>query len=114
MIQTDFSIANNEQIRAYFKGSNKYIPTSELVYLHEHPLIRNSFLADIEALIDKSTQCLLANNVQGAIVDKFIHHTIKLGELLPEVNKDNALLILEALRDIYVLCVNLLNDFNFK
>jgi hypothetical protein len=114
MILADFTIKNNEQIRSYFEGSNEYIPSSELVYLHEHPLIQNSFLHELEYLIDKSTECLVTRNVKGAIVEKFIEATIRFGILLPDVNKDNASDILIELRKIYKLCNGLLKDFNFK
>lgn len=110
----DFTIKNNQQIRDYFRGSDSYIPSSELVYLHEHPMIRESFLAEIEALVHTSAECLVTHKVQGALIEKFILSTQKLGALLPEVTKDNAPHILDELRTVYVLCNNLLSNFNFK
>jgi hypothetical protein len=115
MTLANFTIFGNPQIKSFFQGgSDYYIPSSELVYLHEHPMIKDSFLGEIEALINKSTECLLKHNMQGPIVEKFIMSTQILGALLPDVNKDNAPDILKELRVVYNLCTGLFSDLNFK
>lgn len=100
---------NNQLILSYFKGSDEYIPVSELVYLHEHPLIRDSFLAQIERMINEAAELLQRKNMQGIIVQKFIEATIKLGAELPTVNEQTAPKILQELRNVYKLCDDLLN-----
>ncbi len=105
---TDFTF-KNELILNYFKGDNSYLPVSELIYLHEHPLIKQSFLIDMERLINETSEYLVKKNVQGFIVNKFINHTIKLGAELPVVNQQSAPKVLEELRNVYKLCKSLLN-----
>ena len=34
---------SNELIKNYFEGSDDYVPVTELIYVHEHPLIKGSF-----------------------------------------------------------------------
>lgn len=104
----DFTF-NNKMIRDYFEGDNSYLPTSELIYLHEHPLIKHSFLIEMEKLINKTSEFLVKKNYQGAMVNKFINLTISLGAELPTINKQNAPNVLEILRKIYILCNTLLN-----
>jgi len=110
----DFTIANNTQIRDYFNGSDSYIPSSELIYLHEHPLIQTTFFGEIEVLVNKSALCISKNNVRGVIIDKYITLTKNLGTLLDNVNQDSAPKILFELREIYKLSNSLLKQFNFK
>ena len=105
---TDFTF-NNKMIRDYFEGDNSYLPTSELIYLHEHPLIKQSFLIEMEKLINRTSEFLIKKNHQGAMVNKFIDLTISLGAELPTINQQNAPNVLEILRKIYVLCNRLLN-----
>ena len=94
----------NEMIQGYFNGDNSYVPTSELIYLHEHPLIKTSFLKEIELMINIATQTLIEKNIKGVIVQRFVDASIALGAELPTVNQQNAPKILEHLRTIYNLC----------
>jgi hypothetical protein len=104
----DFSF-NNSLISGYFDGSDKYIPTMELIYLHEHPLVKDSFLNELERMIYQTSELLQKKNMKGTILDKFVESTIKLGAELPNVNEQTAPIILTHLRDIYQLCKSLLN-----
>jgi hypothetical protein len=99
----------NTLIKNYFEGSDEYIPVSELIYLHEHPLIKDSFLIEIERLINVTTELMIAKKMQGVIVQKFVDVTMKLGAELPSITQQNAPIILEHLRTIYKLCNSLLN-----
>lgn len=110
----DFTITSNTQIRDYFNGSDSYVPSSELIYLHEHPLIHATFLREIEVLVNKSALCIAKHNVQGAIINKFVTLTKNLGTLLDNVNQESAPKILNELREIYKLSNSLLKQFNFK
>ena len=100
----ELTIKNNELIRNYFKGSDEYIPIAEFMYLHEHPLIRESFMSEIEISINKASIVLEKKNIKGKVLDDFINLTKKLGALCSDINQDNAPLILNELRDIYKLC----------
>ena len=109
----DFTF-NNPQIAAYFNGNDAYIPVAELVYLHEHPLITNQFLRDIEIKIQKCSEALGEKNMKGAVIEKFINHCIAIGTLLPSVNKETAPKLLSELRKVNTLCDKLLKQYNVK
>lgn len=100
---------SNEMILKYFKGDNSYVPTSELLYLHEHPLIKQSFLIELEKLIHRTSEYLVKKNIQGKVVDKFVEATIRLGAELPVISQQNAPIVMNELRNIYTMCNNLLN-----
>ncbi len=99
----------NALIKAYFEGSNDYIPSSELMYVHEHPLVQNSFVTELEGMINRAAEVMVKRNIKGIVVQRFIDATEKLGAELPGINKENAPTVLEHLRAIYKLCDNLLN-----
>ena len=94
----------NEMILGYFNGDDSYLPVSELIYLHEHPLIKESFLVEMEVMIHKTSAVMAKKNMQGSVVNRFIDATIALGTALPTVDKLTAPNILQQLRTIYVLC----------
>lgn len=103
----DFTF-KNELIKKYFQGDDSYIPVSELIYLHEHPLIKESFLIELEKKINRTAELMAAKNMQGKIVNKFIESTMNLGALLPKVDQESAPKILEEMRKINSLCDSLL------
>lgn len=105
----DFTF-NNPLIRKYFEGDDSYVPSAELVYLHEHPLITQSFLVEMEVLINKTALHIQKKNVVGNLTNKFINAAINLGAELPTVNQQNAPIILAELRTVYKLCNSLLNQ----
>lgn len=94
----------NEQIKGYFNGSDVYVPSSELIYVHTHPLINPNFLSEIEVLIHEATEKMVALNMRGAVVKKFTDLTIKLGRELPDLTDKNAASTLGTLREVYKLC----------
>jgi hypothetical protein len=106
----DFSF-NNQLINSYFNGDNSYAPTTELLYAHAHPLIKQSFLVELELLINKATELLVAKNVKGDILNKFINSTIAIGLELPSLTNENALKVLVELRAVYQLCNGLLKQY---
>ena len=114
MALIDFTIKGNTQIRSYFEGSNEYLPSSEFIYLHEHPMITTSFLQEIEIIINTTCLCLAENKTSGKILETFISHTRNLGALLPDVNEVTTPKILAELRTIYQYCISLLKHYNFK
>ncbi len=107
-MQVDLTF-NNQMILNYFKGDNSYLPISELVYLHEHPLITRSFLVEIEKLIHKTTEVIAKKNINGKTLERFIDATIKLGTDLPTINQQTAPMVLNELRTVYTLCNGLLS-----
>lgn len=107
-----FTMAENEGIKAFFEGSDDYIPTSELKYLHIHPLVRPSFLTEIEALVKKTGDVILSKNIQGNVVTRLEDIVINLGRTLPEINDKNAEPIMRELRNLYSLCNEVL--FTYK
>lgn len=98
----------NELIKKYFEGDDSYIPSSELVYLHTHPLIKGSFLVEIERMVNESTEIIISKNIQGIIIARFIEATQKFGAELPTISQENAPRILHQLRIVYGLCKKLL------
>lgn len=102
----DFSF-NNYRIRQYFEGSDDYIPTAELLYIHAHPLVKPNFLNELESFINLTAKEMADRNMKGVIVDKFVTHTRNLGVQLPTLTNQNATTVLVALREIYKLCVSI-------
>ena len=94
----------NEGIRSYFEGGNDYIPSSELVYLHQHPLIRPNFLTEIDALVISTADIISANNITGKVISDLTNLVILLGKELPDLTDKNAEAVLNTLREIYKLC----------
>lgn len=97
----DFSF-NNPMIRDYFNGSEKYVPTSELLYVHSHPLIQPNFVAQVEYLINETAEKM--STKKGSPVNKFIQLAQSLGKLLPILSDSNAAEALVILREIYQFC----------
>jgi hypothetical protein len=97
----------NYRIRQYFDGSDDYIPSAELLYIHTHPLIKPNFLNELESFINLTAKDMADRNMKGAIVNKFVQHTKALGVQLPTLTNQNAANVLAALREIYKLCVSI-------
>lgn len=103
----DFTFTN-KSIKAYFDGDDTYIPSSELIYLHSHPLIKPSFLTEIDKRIMECTEFMLKVNMKGRVLDTFIESTKKIGAELPNLTQQNAPIVLKELRTVYKLCNQLL------
>lgn len=100
----DFTIPGNEAIRNFFYGSDHYIPTNEIVYLGEHPLIRPNFMTEIEDLVKQTGDFIVTNGLNGFALDELTNYAITLGNLLPDITRENAKETLMALRGVYTLC----------
>lgn len=109
--KTDLSLENT-QIKAFFEGSDSYLPVAELLYVNSHPLLRPNFVSDIERIINRAIVYTQEKNVKSKYVDKIVSLTKKLGILSIKVDKDSAEEILHCLRDVYVVCNTLLNGHN--
>lgn len=108
---TDLSFKNS-QIKAYFEGSDNYVPSSELMYIHSHPLVKPNFLDEMEAIILKTANLIERKNIRGAVIDKITNLTMQFGAELPNISQENAPKILGHLREIYKLCNGLLKSHN--
>lgn len=98
---------SSPKIKAFFEGSDKYVPTSELLYVHSHPLLRPNFLDEIEALINQTATTMQEKAMTGKPVERLTIMATKLGRLLPDLNRSNAPQALDVLRDIYRLCLQI-------
>lgn len=111
MALADFSFKNT-QILNYFKGSDAYIPSSELIFIHSHPLVKPNFLDEMEALILRTSQFIDQRNIRGTVINQLAELAMKFGAELPTINQENAPTILSHLREIYKLCNALLKGNN--
>lgn len=111
MSLTDFSFKNT-RIKAYFEGSDTYIPTSELIYIHSHPLVKPNFLDEFEAIILKTMDLIQRKNIRGVVIDKITNLTMQFGAELPTISQENAPKILGHLRELYKVCTGLLKNHN--
>jgi hypothetical protein len=108
----NFCMSNNEGIKAYFQdNSNEYIPVSELIYVHTHPLVGKSFLTEIDAEVSKILA--IAHNVPNAYIAKLQDIVIRIGKALPTVDSSNAEGILRDLRELYMLATRI-NSMDFS
>lgn len=104
---------DNKLILSYFEGSDSYVPTSELIYVHTH-LIKDSFISQIERLIKITDQVISdpSISVKPKLVHRIVNASEDLGSLLPNVNEDTAPKVLELLREIYQACGRILEKHN--
>ena len=103
----DFTF-KNELIRKYFNGDDSYIPTSELIYIHNHPLVRPNFVTEIDEEVAKLGALIVKHNLRGASVDILIDLGIQIGNGLPDVTTETAPQILQALRQLHRHCCSLI------
>jgi hypothetical protein len=99
---------NNISIANYFSGDNSYIPVSELLYIHTHPLVRPNFLTDIEMLINQVAVKIAAKPVNGVPATDLANYAVSLAVELQNLTETNAPVVLGLLRVIYTYCNNLL------
>ena len=104
---SSFTIEENEGIRKFLDGNNKYIPTQELIYLHSHPLVRPNFLTQIDDLVRSVGEKIIAKGITGKPIEDLSSIFIRIGRQLPDITEDNAEEIVMALRDLYTLSIGL-------
>lgn len=95
---------NNSIIKAYFDGDDSYVPSSELIWLHTHPLVTPNFLTQLEELILEAGRIIIAKNMNGYPIAKLEELAIKIGTELPDITLETAPKILDAMRELYKLC----------
>jgi hypothetical protein len=107
----DFSMHTNEGIKNYFNGSNDYVPTSELVYIHTHPLISPNFLVEINLLVAETAEIISAKNLKGHTLREFTDIAVNIGKAIPDLTTENAEALLIQLRNLYNFCNSLKETF---
>lgn len=96
---SDFNFSfNNPKIKKFFEGDDTDPPISELLYLHEHPLISDNFLNEIRGKALKGTEICLSVSVK--VPKNLEEDAIKLGQLIYLLSKENAVETLKVLRSI--------------
>ena len=107
-----FLIKDNENIRNFLEGKDDYIPTSEICYLHTHTLIRPNFSTEIQDLVEKVGEKIIAKNITGKPIDTLEELAIKIGQELSDgsLSNEGAKSVLFSLRRLYKLC----NDLDKK
>ena len=103
---------NNPAIRKYFAGDDSYKPTSELVFLHTHPLVQPNFIQEVERVISAAGEKLIAKKVppHSKVVIDLIDLTIRFGEAMGTLHPEDPEEVLSILRSLYVLCNSVLKD----
>jgi hypothetical protein len=99
---------NNLSIANYFNGSNEYVPVTELMYIHTHPLIRPNFLVDIETLINQVIVKISEKPITGMPATTLANYAIQLATELQSLSEENAPVVLGLLRNIYTYCNNVI------
>ncbi len=100
-----FLIEENEGIRKFLEGDDASVPISEYKYLHDRPLLRPSFLTQIDDLVNKVGEKIVRHKVKGAPIDRLTQYAITLGQRMDGVmDDDKAKIILFTLRDLYTFC----------
>lgn len=105
-----FSISSNDNVRNFLNGNDTAIPVSEYMYLHTRPLIRPSFLTEIDDLTIAAGTRLEKHNVKsGMYIDSLTQIAINLGSQLDgDMTEEKARSILFSLRDLYNRCNEIL------
>jgi hypothetical protein len=108
-MSVSFLIEENEGIAKFLNGDDSCIPIGEYKYLHDRPLLRPTFLSQIDDLAHRVAAKITKNNLKSGIpADTLTKHAITIGVNL-EGNLDDtkAANILIALRHIYTICLEL-------
>ena len=101
---------DNQAIKDYFEYNSEVAPVSELLYAHTHPLVRPTFVSEIESLIGLATEQAIKKDLklnQGPF-SKLISIAQKIGELVQHLDESSAPQCLALLRDVYTLCNKIL------
>ena len=80
---------NNPKIKAFFlaKEGSEGAPVDELLYLHTHPLIKPTFLNQLEEAIADLEKRAISGHVPNDALEKLIVHAVEIGKPLPELTR---------------------------
>lgn len=98
----DFSLTNPSIKNFFDTGTNH--PVSELLYLHSHPLIKPNFLFEVNQEIILTLNYFSKPDANPSILEKFESLAKTMGGCLPDLNETNAVVFLDSLREIYLVC----------
>jgi hypothetical protein len=97
----DFTFSN-ASIKDYFeRGANP--PTSELLYLHAHPLIKPNFINQLEKMMSEVGGIMVDKGIRGKTLDDLYQMALRIGEILPVLDRTNAADVLLEMRKAYTL-----------
>jgi hypothetical protein len=105
--EMDFTFSNSN-IKDWFEDRSTNAPVSELVYLHEHPLVTPNFVTEIAELVRQAADVIVKKNMKGHPVEQLEKAAIKIGQALPTVDYNSAPVILDGLKQLYKLCNRLI------
>lgn len=97
---------DNDLIYGFFEGSDSYVPVSELIYVHEHPLVNPNFLSQLEVFINQASVIAEtgANATSGEDAAALVSAVEALAVTLPDVTNETAPSIMKGLREVYQVC----------
>lgn len=96
---------SNPSIARFFEGDDSVDLTSEYKYLHEHPLIKPSFVTEVTDLVNKTGEHLKKRNYK-TLPPSFTEAVVGVANNLPD--GPTAALGLRHLRDLRNVCIELL------
>lgn len=103
----DFSFANPE-IRSWFDRNSTATPIRQFVYLHEHPLVRPNFIAELDGMIYETGAHIMAKNIKGSPIKRLQKLAKEFADALTKfvVDKEDGSTekVLFAMRDLYTFC----------
>lgn len=103
-----FLIKDNQQIANFLKGDDSYIPSSEISYLHDRPLIRPNFITEIGDLISKVAGKIQVAKLTGKPISDLGDLAVELGIAMGKpMNDEIAKQVAFSLRKVYKLCLDL-------
>ena len=108
-MSVSFLIEENEGIRKFMEGDDSYVPINEYKYLHDRPLIRPTFLTQIDDLVARVANKVEVNRLKSGLpIENLTKLAITIGQNLDgELTDDKARNILLSLRSMHKICSEL-------
>lgn len=103
----DFSFANPE-IRSWFDRNSTAAPVRQFVYLHEHPLVRPNFIAELDVMIYETGAHIQAKNITGSPIKRLQKLAKEFADALTkfvvEKEEGSAEKVLLSMRELHTFC----------
>lgn len=100
---------NSSVIKNYFEGKTNTPPVAEFMYIHTH-LVERNFISEIEEIINKTAEKLIQNPALKSSIKDIENLAQQYAMHTNDINEKSASKILNILRDIYTLCMNVLGN----
>lgn len=98
-------------IAAFFKTGNKP-PVRELLFVHQHPLLKPNFVTDLERLVLQAAETISVADVTDPVTrqrsDTLISCIATIANALPSLDQDRAVEALRAMRAAHDVCQSIL------